>query len=174
MYAQWDPYTVGDPGPAGGTIFYVDTSGSFPGWDYLEVAPFTAEWAGYIGWGEIGDGTPNLATSTAVGSGQNNTNIVISWLTANGMSGMAAQLCDGLDFGGETDWFLPSKDELNLVYQNIVPSDGSFQNNGYYWSSSDYQSAGSRAWAQNLTDGEQVGYDKAGEGIDRVRAVRSF
>lgn len=34
----------------------------------------------------------------------------------------AAQFCEGLTIGGYTDWYLPSRDELELIYRNLKPS----------------------------------------------------
>ncbi len=173
LYAQWDPYEVGDPGPAGGTVFFVDDGDSFAGWDYLEVAPVSTEWGPPIGWGEIGDGTPNLSTSTEIGEGENNTVTILTWLNGNSITGMAAQLCDGLNYGGEGDWFLPSLGELELISQNV--NDGTFSST-WYWSSSDDLNTGrtSFAWTWDMSADSPTSWDKAGEGEERVRAVRSF
>jgi hypothetical protein len=34
----------------------------------------------------------------------------------------AAQFCEGLSIGGFTDWYLPAKNELEVVYYNLKPS----------------------------------------------------
>ncbi|MFA6506287.1 MAG: hypothetical protein WCT14_09325, partial [Treponemataceae bacterium] len=70
--------------------------------------------------------------------------------------------------GGYDDWFLPSKDELNLMYgqKGVI---GSFASD-YYWSSSEVDNYG--AWGQGFASGGQYDYYK-GSGI-RVRAVRTF
>lgn len=58
---------------------------------------------------------------------------------------------------GEKKWFVPSKDELNIVYQNqtaIVSSGGGeFPTDIVYYSSSEYGST--RACSQNFSDGTQ-------------------
>ena len=55
-------------------------------------------------------------------------------------------------------WFLPSKDELNIVYQNkdIITKNegGDFPTNTRYWSSSE-ASSGAAAWAQDFSGGGQ-------------------
>jgi hypothetical protein len=36
----------------------------------------------------------------------------------------AAQFCEGLTIGGYSDWYLPSRDELELCYRNLKPTTG--------------------------------------------------
>lgn len=66
-------------------------------------------------------------------------------------------------------WRLPTKDELNLVYQNkdVV---GSFGNYGY-WSSTEY--SGSNVWIQDFTNGYQTSYYEKTHYF-AMRAVRTF
>jgi hypothetical protein len=73
--------------------------------------------------------------------------------------------------GGYSDWFLPSKDELNLMYTNLkVAGVGGFVANGYWSSSEDNAHS---AWGQRFgTYVYQPGVPKYNEG--RVRAVRAF
>jgi hypothetical protein len=59
-----------------------------------------------------------------------------------------------------TDWFLPSKDELNEAFRWLSHSRKGLQltpvgqfERGYYWTSSDYN--GSTAWSQYFADGQQ-------------------
>lgn len=40
----------------------------------------------------------------------------------NSASYPAAQFCENLTIGGFTDWYLPSRDELELLYRNFKPS----------------------------------------------------
>jgi hypothetical protein len=70
--------------------------------------------------------------------------------------------------GGYTDWYLPSKDELNKLYLNRIAI-GGFADI-YYWSSTEVVSHS--AWYQNFYDGSQgtnyKNYTYA------VRAIRAF
>ena len=69
-----------------------------------------------------------------------------------------------------TDWRLPEKGELNLLYyqKDIV---GGFASD-LYWSSSELGSRYSYAWVQDFNDGRQDDDDKTFP--TRVRAVRAF
>ena len=83
-------------------------------------------------------------------------------------AGIAARLCGDLTQGGYSDWYLPSKDELNKLYTNrvILGMSGLF-----YWSSTEYDQ--NNAWYQNfVTDGSQTNVSKNSNVW--VRAIRSF
>ena len=68
------------------------------------------------------------------------------------------------------DWYLPSKDELDLMYQNLHLNQlGGFSNN-YYWSSSESDS--NNAWRKNFTDSLNSVWPKDNDA--KVRAIRSF
>jgi hypothetical protein len=112
-------------------------------------------------------------TSIAVDTGKENTQIIMSWLRQSGEAGTAAQYCDSLEYGRFNDWFLPSKDELNLMYTNLRKKGlGDFEYT-WYWSSSEYGSID--GWEQRFSDGAQ---DDGGNVFKtseiNVRAVRAF
>jgi hypothetical protein len=160
-------YKIGDTGPAGGIVFY-DKGRVSDGWRYLEAAPveteFKAPWGGFE--------KDVSGTGTAVGSGKRNTQVIVEQLRAFGESGKAAQLCASLTFDGYSDWFLPSIDELDLMYKNLA-SKGLGGFNGLYWSSS--QNNTNDAWRQSLSyqfGGNQHGWPRSG--TNSVRAVRAF
>lgn len=54
-----------------------------------------------------------------IGTGQANADLIISQ-TCHLYS--AAKLCDNYTDGAYIDWFLPSKDELSLIYANLYLS----------------------------------------------------
>jgi len=159
-------YKVGDIGPARGYIFY-DKGILSNGWRYLEAAPaeteFIAQWGAY--------GTDISGTNTGIGGGKLNIEIIVERLKQLGESGKAAQVCVNLYFNGYKDWFLPSKDELDLMYKNLKQKGLGGFNNNWYWSSSHYGNKGS-AWNQNFSDGSQEGYSR--DSTLSVRAVRAF
>jgi TolB-like protein len=171
-------YRVGDIGPAGGYIFYVkgDTSG---GWRYLEVAPSSTEFTN-VTWGE--EGKIVWGTSEAIGSGKQNTKVILDFQRKTGYSNSAVQLCDSLSCGGYDDWFLPSKDELYLIYQNLIAKGiGDFSAN-FFWSSTN--GLDNSAWILNIykaemyyseynTGGKRNSSNKQGRSCS-VRAVRMF
>jgi hypothetical protein len=157
-------YKVGDRGPAGGIIFY-DKGMFFNDWQYLEAAPADldgAQWA-------VNDQSIS-GTGTAVGTGKRNTELIVERIG----NGTAAQLCDALEFLGYNDWFLPSQDELDLMYRNLKQRGlGNFLNSEYWSSSYDSSRAlGDTSWGQNFSNGSKVymWQTKAAS----VRAVRQF
>jgi TolB-like protein len=161
-------YTIGGRGPAGGIVFY-DKGDSSGGWQYLEASPYDI---GDAPWGSTR--TTVGGTLTYPGSGKRNTERIIT--TLRGVDNLAAHLCVEFDLNGYKDWFLPSKDELNLLYTNLkVNRLGGFSNSRY-WSSSEYET--SQAWYQEFRDGRQS-YSGAAGGMSKgnnysVRAVRQF
>jgi TolB-like protein len=167
-------YNVGDTGPAGGIIFY-DRGFVADGWQYLEAAPantdFRAEWGAYTGnSGNNYSGRDVPGTGTAVGSGKRNTQIIVDRLRGWGENERAAQICAGMNINGFNDWFLPSKDELDLMYKNLKQKNlGSFSND-FYWSSS--QDGNHTAWCQRFSSGFQFNTGK--DSAITVRAVRAF
>lgn len=93
----------------------------------------------------------------------------------------AARLCDILEYevNGEIfdDWFLPSNEELNLMYKNLWGKDvGSFGpaiGRGYaYWSSTEVGSFAIHAWRRYFASGAWCNVDRSDS--FRVRPVRAF
>ncbi len=115
-------------------------------------------------WGCIGTTIPG-ADGTALGTGNQNT---IDIMAGCATTGIAARLCGDLVLNGYSDWYLPSKDELNKLYINQVRV-GGFSSDGY-WSSSETDA--NLAWLEGFTNGLQVNDFK--DVTYRVRAVRAF
>ena len=86
-------------------------------------------------WGCYGT---SISTSDNICSGSGNTiNIVNGCATA----GIAARLCSDLNYGGYTDWFLPSRFELSTILTNRLTNtniQAIIPNYEYYWTSSQY------------------------------------
>ena len=84
--------------------------------------------------------------------------------------GEAKKVADGYRGGGFSDWRLPTKEELNLVYQNLRKP-GIITGNDWHWSSS--QSSNYDHWAQSFGGGQGSG-SYSGYHECAVRAIRSF
>ncbi|MDR3302652.1 MAG: DUF1566 domain-containing protein [Spirochaetaceae bacterium] len=163
-------FAIGDRGPAGGTIFYVKGNHA-GGWRYLEAAP--ADIATMLPWGFSFQGTvvPDApGTNAGLGEGKHNTDMLYSdRIPADKLS--AAQACKTLHFNGFSDWYLPSRDELDLLYQTLSKDGkGNFKDAGY-WSST--QSARGAAWFQMFGDGKMYVNGLITDTF-YVRPVRSF
>ena len=186
-------YQVDQTGPGGGIVFYVHANGTFACGEtlnqnctYLEVAPNT--WNGgsadpLAPWGC--DQTPIAgADGTAIGAGRQNTTDIVNGCAT---SGIAALLANDLTLGGQSDWFLPSKDELNALCKwafgdtvNAICNNGGSGGlsltgvGGFsidlYWSSSEL--SGDDALDQNFYIGSQAYNSK--DLTDSVRPVRAF
>ena len=190
---------VGVQGPGGGTIVYVDSTNEMPGYDYLEVAPANAS---YIAWSTT---TAHCGTAAAtgcqsaflsdastaldyigLGTGRAATAAIIARHNAGGVTkaDYAAGVADAYTTVTASDWFLPSKDELNEVCKYasgtgqpagaaIVCTGGallnSFSSTGY-WSSS--ERAYYVAWLHRFSDGYLGSNNKKSPLY--VRPVRAF
>ena len=106
-----------------------------------------------------------MGTFTGIGTGNANTNKIVA---AFGAGSYAARICYDLDLNGYSDWYLPSKDELDKLYLNKAAI-GGFANYRY-WSSS--EDAINTTWREDMT----LGLIAANSRVNAyyVRAVRSF
>jgi hypothetical protein len=168
-------YKIGDTGPAGGIIFY-DKGNNSGGWRYLEAAPleieFQALWS--INGNQI---NTNLdKTQDSVGYGKRNTQFIIeTFKQTAGEWDTAAQKTDELLFNEFDDWFLPSKDELNLMYGNLKRRNLGDFGDEWYWSSTEWNVNiwGDAAYCQNFKDGQIDGRNKKRNRC-YVRPIRQF
>ena len=149
----------------GGIIFYLDANGGG-----LIAAPTDSDSVVVWGCEEI---SISGADGTAIGTGLQNTIDIEAGCTT---SGTAADICANLTLGGYSDWFLPSKDELNEMYLNIGQGNalglgniGGFAGD-YYWSSTEHLS--SSAAMQQFINGAQ--YNNVKFANYNIRAVRAF
>ncbi len=165
-------YNIGENGPAGGYIFYVNPNRATDDWVYLEAAP--KDISEKKKWNYSGKA---VNTGTAIGKGITNTYEL-------GTDCPAAKACEDYECKNETtgvkydDWFLPSIDELVVMHNNLRAKDsgGTWEDdtNGTYWSSS----AGTDAENKNaMADGFAATTSSGGAEILRtnenfVRPVR--
>ncbi len=86
------------------------------------------------------------ANSTDVGQGETNTTSIVIVLGTGG--NYPARTCRELAQNGGNGWFLPTLDELSLVYQNLhARGYGNFQNEKY-WTSSELDAG--NAWMRDF------------------------
>jgi hypothetical protein len=147
-------YQMGDPGYVEGQSHGLIVS-------YGDLSSLGLQWwnGSYVATG---------ATGTALGTGSANTDAIISVQGATATS-YAAGLARAYANEGHSDWYLPSKDELNKVYLNKSAIGGSFDAL-VYWSSSEASAVS--AYSQNFSNGHASGEVK--QDLQGVRAVRSF
>lgn len=150
----------------GGYVFYLNTTDgtglvSDPG-----ATRDSYPWSG-VAWG-CPDSDVSGADGTAVGTGQQNTLDIVAACPG---TDTAASVCANLTLSGYSDWFLPSRDELQLMYTNLKDNGnkGNLHAN-HYWSSSE-GSTGSAYYVYFATGSPSLD-DKTAP--DRVRAVRAF
>lgn len=195
---------VGDIGPAGGVVFY--DAGSKQSWGrWLEASPASCQASGKVWrnaaankkgskqlpllYPEWKTAAKNRVLSKAIGMGMKNTELI--WKqhkTLAAVAPTAAGYAGGLVCGGKDDWFLPSKDELDALYNVLALTDNDLTGNnsfgftrGFYWTSSEYNNE--TAWTQLWVDGQQFDREKWLTGDPRkdggfnpfhVRPIRAF
>ena len=154
----------------GGKIAYILVSGD-PGFDantpHGLIAATTDQGTGIIRWHDLTTTNIAGATGTAIGTGLSNTQAIIN-ASQQASTSYAAGLARAHTGGGYTDWYLPSKDELNKLYLNRSAI-GGFATAGY-WSSTEKDNE--RGWYHHFNWGFQDGNGKGSACF--VRAVRSF
>lgn len=160
-FTTTSPFYIGQ-NYGGGRIFYLDASGihgliAANGDIYPSSGLYIWSNGSYI----------NVNTNTT--DGLFNTNNIVS---AQGNTGSyAAKACKDYNIGGYTDWFLPSQDQLNLLYaQKVILGILNLTGESVYWSST--QQGQNYAYGQDFTNGQQFGFLKTNQ--KRVRPIRTF
>lgn len=189
-------YKIGDVGPAGGWIFFVDRFNEYQAFDYLEAAPEAASpgivWATSTSTcydesdspincqsGSIYPKTERVGKqllATNVGMGSVNTKTIIARHDAGSVpkTDYAAGLTDtySTKVGAVVfdDWFLPSAGEEKLMYTNLEQADVVKFAHYDNWSSSEIES--DSAWYPEYFSGVRTGANKFF--TNSVRAIRAF
>jgi len=182
-WKKMDGGDVNDPPPqvgdfyGGGVVFYIFESGDtgyVVGETHGLIAAVENQSSG-IQWYN-GSNVVTGATAVAVGMGSANTDAII---TAQGApeTSYAAGLARAYTGGGYTDWYLPSKDELNKMYENratinttAASNSGSNFSENNYWSSTEYDN--DNAWRRSFKFDNRNYVIKIA--TSSVRAVRAF
>jgi hypothetical protein len=144
----------------GGIIFHIDTTGCHG----LICAPM--DQSRMVNWNK-GEAIETNAIGAEIGTGTTNTKLIVA---SPGDAKCAATLCEDLVLDGYSDWYLPSIDELDLLYKNLYLKQLGNLMWGYYWSSTEFSDF--IAWYECFYDGAKDNADKAN--ILFVRAVRAF
>ena len=143
---EYKTYAIGDAGPAGGLVFYDcdadNESGNADGltssecgWRYLETTAADPE-SPYIcfGYYRESDEASNkvVGTSQGIGTGKTNTEKLVAAMGdevyskstgSDKTDNYAAKFCNNYSAGGKDDWFLPSMEEVELMYSNLYLAD---------------------------------------------------
>ena len=127
-------YKVGDKGPSGGLIVYVNPNAEADGWTYLEAAPAdvvvngtSAFMIGYY-FPSNTSSPASFATDKEIGKGKSNTEKLLE--TKNyrhtelnyssalvGDNDFAPKVASNYTINGYSGWFLPSLEELKLMWE---------------------------------------------------------
>lgn len=191
-------YQIGSVGPAGGLIFYDDEADGIddiPGYRYLEAAPedytngaTTGFMFGFYKDPNSDEPIAVTGTETALGTGAQNTTALVqtmgtqaypsaTWdpvsVTGDPSPTYAAKLCDDYALNGFNDWFLPSLDELELMYEELyLDGVGDFNAGSNYWSSSEVNRE--TVYIQHFAENPQSTQASKGSITVRMRPVRMF
>ena len=130
------PIAVGDS-YGGGKVFYIfqPADQGYVANETHGLIAATVDQSTGIRWYNSNNGNQTTgATATAIGTGKSNTDKIIN-VQQGSLNWYAAGVAKDYKGGGYTDWYLPSRDELNLLYTQKVMVGGF--SNAYYWTSTE-------------------------------------
>lgn len=107
------------------------------------------------------------ADGEEIGDGKQNTTDILDMCEEYS----AAQYCDDYVNEEYEDWYLPSIQELELMYSQLYLNDLGNFSSGKYWSSTENFSMG--AWFLSFSTGERGNNEQKGAAL-RARPIRSF
>ena len=119
-------------------------------------------------WGCQGTLIPEGLTPEAIGQGVINTASIVAVCAT---TGIAARLANDLVLNGFSDWFLPSLEELGMMWTELASDGlGSFANH-IYWSST--QASATQAFTVDMNNGNPNQHNKS-QTNRHTRAMRRF
>ena len=142
--------------PDGGVPMFVPRCDAGQSWDGVACTGTAL----LLSWN---DGFSNwVSVSTGASAGKANTATLVVTDSNSVQPGVqphiAAQYCDDLNHGGHTDWYLPARNELAVMYINRAAIGGLNISGSNYWSSS--QDNTNSAWRRRFSDGDEYGNNK--------------
>lgn len=149
----------------GGVIYYLDRSNAHG------LAAALVNQSDGIQW------SPNTDTTGAelvgIYLGKQNTARITQYYSASPIGSYAASLCATYNGGGYTDWYLPTRDELVLMYIASKNTTDLPQDTNPYWTSTEYPNNSNQAWNVDFSNGN-LDHTRATNMSLSVRCIRSF
>lgn len=152
-------------------------------------------WRGTSGSNTDIPGVETVGAAATASTVRGEVNMAAAIAHASVSSDSAHNYCNDMEYGGHTDWYLPSKSEMAYIYCQAVESSHNaimpeerpncsyyfggkrsvltgFKNGGStaYWTSTEYNS--SNGWKQSFVNGNQDFHTKAGSHY--VRCIRRY
>ena len=172
-------YKVGDEGDGGGIVFYVSQEGFIVydgkgGQKICHCLEMSKPTLGLSKWAPEKSDFINTISEKSLGYGKSNTYKILNYYKNSSLTeeNCAAYRCSiySTEKAAAGEWFLPSRDELDLMYKAMKEAAVSDATINWFWSSSENTS--DYAWYQRFKQGYQ---DYGGRGlINSVRAIRAF
>lgn len=169
-FAQNDCFQIGQE-YQGGIIFYIDQTGEH---GLISAPNDETESAIY---GCLGNSNP-IADKSAIGTGENNTQAIVNYCEEEGI---AARICYDLSLNGQSDWFLPSINELEMLYINRIAVGGFDESEGSaYISSTEGRPLPLyyRSWVFDFGQPQVIDYTRKvlsqKDNDFKIRAIRKF
>ncbi len=164
-----EQYYIGDTGPAGGIVFWLNEMGEHG----LEAAPEDQDDGTGAEWGCYN----KVAGASGVDGALDTDKILAAGCTSElDDDPIAAELASNYSLNGYDDWFLPTRFQMVALYNNkdIV---GGINTSASYWSSSEGNNGYNKLYVATvvpISNNDYPRYDYSKYKHNKVRAVRAF